>query len=190
MKFTAELVVRAYANGYFPMQEPGSGEVGWYKPDPRAIIPLDRFHTSHSLRRTLSKKKFTVTFDAAFSEVMQACADRPETWIGSEIFKVYQELYARGIGHSVEVWENGLLVGGLYGLVLGGAFFAESKFHRSTDASKVALYSLVERLNAKKFELLEVQFLTPHLKSLGAAEISEEEYDERLRKALESAATW
>lgn len=190
MKFSAELVIRAYANGYFPMQDPKTREIHWYRPDPRAILPLEEFHISHSLQRTLRKQIYTVTFDTAFAAVMKACAARAETWIGEDIFRVYQELSEHGLGHSVEVWQGTELAGGLYGLALGGAFFAESKFHVKTDASKVALAALVERLKHRRFSLLEVQFLTPHLQRLGAREIPGDEYDDRLAKALESDASW
>lgn len=180
-----ELLVGAYSKGYFPMPDQKTGEIHWYRPDPRAILPLDGFHVSHSLRKTLNKQLYSTTFDTAFNEVMQGCAKRPETWITDVFFTAYRELFRLGIGHSVEVWDkHGTLVGGLYGLSLNGAFFAESKFHTATDASKVALYFLVERLNKQGFQLLEVQFMTEHLKSLGAIELPDSEYILRLKKAL------
>lgn len=174
----------AYANGYFPMPDPDSGEIGWYRPDPRAILPLDGFHCSRSLQKTLRSRKFTLSFDKAFAEVMEGCAERAETWINDEFRRAYQELYSRGYAHSVEVWEKSELVGGVYGVSLNAAFFAESMFHRATDASKVALFHLVEHLRRQNFLLLEVQFLTPHLASLGAIEIPGVDYDARLQRAI------
>jgi leucyl/phenylalanyl-tRNA--protein transferase len=174
----------AYAQGYFPMPHPDSGEILWFRPDPRAILPLEGFHLSRSLKRSMRKSGFRVTFDTAFREVMESCADRPDTWITEEFFAAYGALFLQGFAHSVEIWMGDRLVGGVYGVTLGGAFFAESKFHRETDASKAALFHLVERLKARGFSLLEVQFLTEHLASLGAVEISDEEYQARLAQAL------
>lgn len=168
------------------MPDPGSGEIGWYRPDPRAIIPLDGFHVSRSLRRTLKKNIFTTTSDRAFTDVMRACSARPDTWITEEFINTYTELYRRGFAHSIEVWQDDILVGGVYGVSINGAFFAESMFHRATDASKVALKFLVEHMKKQKMILLEVQFLTPHLKSLGAIEIADESYIDKLELALAS----
>jgi len=183
-QLTAELLLRAYANGYFPMAEPQTGEIGWFHPDPRAILPLDGFHLSRSLKKVIDKKNFRVSFDTAFDSVMAGCADRDDTWISDEIFRVYGQLFNLGYGHSVEVWHEGELAGGLYGVALGGAFFAESKFHRVTNASKVAVWALVERMKKSGMSLLEVQYLTPHLASLGAIEVTDREYKRRLRDAL------
>lgn len=180
-----ELLRAAYAQGYFPMPHPETDEIMWFRPDPRAVIPLDGFHVSQSLRRTLKRGIFSVTRDTAFTEVMLCCADREETWITPEFLHAYGQLHEQGHAHSVEVWDKmGNLVGGVYGVSLGGAFFAESKFHRSTDASKVALYHLVEHLRSRKFLLLEVQFMTPHLARLGATPVSDSEYQKRLAAAL------
>lgn len=181
---TAKLLVKAYANGYFPMGDIESDEISWYRPDPRAILPLDGFHLSRSLQRSLRKNAWTVTFDTAFETIMRACGNRSETWITEEFVRAYGELHEAGLGHSVEVWRGDQLVGGAYGLSLGAAFFAESKFHTETDASKAALYFLVERLRQNQFQLFEVQFLTSHLSTLGAIEISATEYEARLEKAL------
>ena len=181
---TCELLVQAYANGYFPMADNETGEISWYQPDPRAIIPLEHFHVSRSLNKTLRQKSFEVTFDKDFEGVMRACANRDETWISEEFVRVYTELHEKGFAHSVEVWSEGTLVGGTYGVTIRGAFFAESKFHKKTDASKVALYHLVERLKKSGFVLLEVQFLTPHLERLGAVEISGDEYETLLEMAF------
>ena len=163
----------------------GSGEILWFRPDPRAIIPLDGFHISRSLARTLRRGIFEVRVDTDFEGVMRGCADRPEgTWISERFVEVYGALHRAGKAHSVEAWRDGRLVGGAYGLALGGAFMAESMFHRETDASKVALAALVQRLWERNFTLLDVQYVTPHLESLGAIEISRREYERRLARAL------
>ena len=166
------------------MPDPDTGEIQWYNPDPRAIIPLDKFHCSRSLKRTLRKGIFSYSLNQDFLGVMEGCADRASTWINHEFKNSYFGLYQEGFAHSVEVCQNGMLVGGVYGVALGGAFFAESKFHRVTDASKVALFYLVEHLKKKGFILLEVQFLIPHLERLGAIEISREKYQLILQQAL------
>lgn len=178
------LVLTAYAQGVFPMGATRQRLVTWHRPDPRAILPLDGFHLSRSLARTLKRGGFRVTFDQCFTEVMQGCAEDRPVWITPEFIRVYSELHARGHAHSVEVWRDDLLAGGLYGLQIQSAFFAESKFHRVTDASKVALHALVRRLSEQGFELLEVQYLTEHLARLGAIEISGAEYERRLALAL------
>ena len=186
MVLTVEILCSAYAQGYFPMPNSETGEIEWYRPDPRAIFPLDGFHVSKSLRKTIRSNVYAVTYDRAFERVMRECAKRgpDETWITEEFVEAYTEMHRKGLAHSVEVWGGEELVGGTYGVALGGAFFAESKFHRKTDASKVALYSLVERLKATGYALLEVQFLTPHLESLGAIAIPDEEYVEKLTAAI------
>ncbi|MCB9228592.1 MAG: leucyl/phenylalanyl-tRNA--protein transferase [Deltaproteobacteria bacterium] len=179
-----ELLYAAYSQGYFPMPDQEGEDILWFRPDPRAIIPLDGFHVSRSLRKTLRKQLFQVTFDQSFQDVMLGCASHPETWISQEFVDVYGQMFAVGLAHSVEIWHRDILVGGTYGVSLGGAFFAESKFHRMTDASKVALYYLVERLKEGGYTLLECQFLTEHLKSLGAVEISDSQYIHQLKEAL------
>lgn len=160
--------------------------IGWFSPDPRGIIPLDDFYVPSRLARVLRSERFDVAADLAFEDVMRACAaDRDEgTWISDEILECYTALYRLGIAHSVEVRREGRLVGGLYGVHLGGAFFGESMFHRETDASKVALASLVDRLRRRSFALLDVQWLTPHLAQFGAIEIPRPEYLARLQQAL------
>lgn len=183
-----QLLIYAYSNGYFPMPDPGTGQVGWFRPDPRAIIPLDGFHASRSLMRKVKKNVFSVTIDQAFTDIMKACAARPGTWITPEFISAYTELFRRGYAHSVEVWHGKNLAGGLYGVSLSGAFFAESMFHTETDASKLALLHLVDRMKARGMSLLEVQFLTPHLASLGAIEVSDEVYLKLLQQALASAS--
>jgi leucyl/phenylalanyl-tRNA--protein transferase len=181
---SAELLLHAYRNGVFPMAMDG-GEIGWFSPDPRAIIPLDdRFHVPHGLRRTLKKNVFEVRVDTAFAQVLDGCARRRETWISDEIRVSYLNLHRIGHAHSVEAWQGGTLAGGLYGVAIGGAFFGESMFHEVTDASKVALHALVERLKARNFTLLDIQWITPHLATFGAEEIARKLYLSRLRKAL------
>lgn len=189
-RLTPELLCVAYSDGFFPMPDPATGKILWFNPDPRAIIPLDGFHVSRSLARTLRRADFRVSYDEAFGEVMQACGDRGETWITPEFHAAYGRMHELGLAHSVEVWRDKALVGGVYGVALGGAFFAESKFHRATDMSKVALFHLVEKLNLLGFTLLEVQFLTPHLQKLGAVEISADRYHALLRQAIRKKARW
>lgn len=184
------LLLGAYANGYFPMPEPKTEEIQWYFPDPRAILPLDKFHCSKSLAKKVKQGIFSYTTDQDFLGVMKGCAARKETWINDEFIRVYSELHRLGFAHSVEVWRQKKLVGGVYGVSIGGAFFAESKFHSETDASKVALYYLVRELNKRGFGLLEVQFLTPHLKSLGAEEIPAKKYSTLLKKAVAQEQKW
>jgi leucyl/phenylalanyl-tRNA--protein transferase len=184
------LLLRAYASGYFPMADSASGEIAWYSPDPRAIIPLDEFKIPRSLRQVIRKGVFEVRIDTAFEEVIHACAKRKETWISDEIIGSYCELYRRGFAHSVESWHDAVLAGGLYGVALGGAFFGESMFSLSRDASKVALAALVGRLKDKKFSLLDTQFSTPHLARFGTKEIPREEYLALLRQAVQSPASF
>lgn len=160
-------------------------EVFWVDPVRRGIIPLDGFHVSRSLRRTLRQGRFQVTFNQAFAEVLAGCAGREATWISQSIAALYSELHAQGWAHSTEVWLDEELAGGIYGVALGAAFFGESMFSRRTDASKVALYHLIERLKARSFELFDTQFLTPHLASLGAVEISRAAYRKILFRAIE-----
>lgn len=179
-----QILVAAYSQGFFPMPDDQTGEIRWFRPDPRAVIPLDAFHISRSLRRRFNRKDFNVTFNHAFREVMKACAHREDTWINAEFLYAYGRLHELNKAHSVEIWRNDLLIGGIYGVSLGGAFFAESMFHREADASKIALLVLIQHLNERQFTLLECQFLTAHLKSLGAIEIPDQEYIKRLKLAL------
>lgn len=160
------------------------GEIAWFSPDPRGIIPLDTFHVPHGLRRVAKKGVFEVKFDTAFEEVLRACAERAETWISEQIIQSYLNLYALGFAHSVEAWKNQQLVGGLYGVSIQGAFFGESMFHRETDASKIALMALVDRLRSRRFTLLDTQYITPHLRMFGAIEISKRQYLRMLHQAL------
>jgi leucyl/phenylalanyl-tRNA---protein transferase len=185
-----DFLLTAYANGYFPMADSRTNAIRWYSPDPRAILPLDRLHVARSLRQTIKKNIFRITLDTAFDNVIHACAEREETWISEEIFRSYHELHRLGFAHSVESWHGGRLVGGLYGVALHGAFFGESMFSRMRDASKVALAALVERLREQKFKLLDTQFITPHLASLGAIEIPRDEYLSLLKHALKIKPTF
>ena len=184
-EITADLLLRAYSIGLFPMAEDAdSRELFWVEPEQRGIFPLDGLAVSRSLAKIVRSDRFEVSADAAFETVMKACANRDKTWINAEILRLYGELHERGRAHSIEVREDGELVGGLYGVSLGAAFFGESMFHVARDASKVALVHLVARLRLGGYRLLDTQFLTPHLASLGAAEISRADYRERLSEAL------
>ena len=185
-ELTPDLVLQGYAVGAFPMADP-DGEIYWFSPDPRCIFELDQFRVPRSLRPVLNQGRFEVRIDTCFREVIGACANRREgTWISDAIIEVYSELHAWGFAHSVECWRDEILAGGLYGVAIGGAFFGESMFHRQTDASKVALVGLVERLRAREFTLLDTQWPTPHLQRFGAVEIPREEYLQRLRDAVEA----
>ncbi|MCB1396117.1 MAG: leucyl/phenylalanyl-tRNA--protein transferase [Rhodobacter sp.] len=187
MRLTPELIVRAYAGGVFPMAESAeSDEVHWFEPRQRGVLPLDGFHVSRSLGKTRRQGGFTFSCDRDFAGVLAACADRPATWINPEIARVFTELHGLGLAHSVEVWtSDGALAGGVYGLALGGAFFAESMVSRVTGGSKMALAELVARLRGAGFALLDTQYLTPHLATLGGIEISRAVYRTRLAEALE-----
>jgi len=179
------LLLQGYATGIFPMADSrDADELFWVEPRNRAIIPLDQFHVSRSLRRTLRSGRFTVTHDRDFAAVIAGCADREETWINAEIERAMLVLHASGHAHSIEVWRGDCLVGGLYGVKLGRAFFGESMFSRETDASKIALAWLVARLKAGNFTLLDCQFMTEHLASLGAVSVSRETYVALLSAAL------
>ena len=182
---TPGLLLRAYAAGVFPMAEARDDPVlHWVDPPRRGVLPLQGFHMSRSLRRRLARAPWHATVDTAFAAVMEGCADRPETWINRPIFETCCILHARGFAHSVEVWEGEDLVGGVYGVALGAAFFAESMFSRRTDASKAALAWLVDRLRTGGFVLCDTQFLTPHLERLGGQEIARATYRLRLAEAL------
>ncbi|HEY6047500.1 MAG TPA: leucyl/phenylalanyl-tRNA--protein transferase [Sphingomicrobium sp.] len=179
------LLLEGYATGIFPMADSREADdLFWVEPRNRAIIPLDRFHVSRSLKRTLRSGRFSVTHDRDFAAVIAGCADREETWINAELERAMLALHGSGHAHSIEVWHGEKLVGGLYGVKLGRAFFAESMFSRMTDASKVALAWLVARLKAGNFTLLDCQFMTEHLASLGAIAITRETYVALLSAAL------
>lgn len=183
MLLTPELVLTAYRQGYFPMAEP-DGELYWHCPDPRAVIPLDGVKVSRSLRKTIARGMYEIRFDTAFEAVMCACADRKETWISDDIVEVYTQLHDLGYAHSVEAWLDNRLVGGLYGVAMGGAFFGESMFSYERDASKVAFVKLIERLRQRDFVLLDSQYINPHMASLGAIEVSRPVFLYQLELAL------
>lgn len=188
-EITPDILLRAYAMGIFPMAEQREDEtIHWVDPRRRGILPLDGFHVSRSLARRMRRGGFAVTTDRAFGQVVTACADRGETWISRRIQRLYQGLHDLGRAHSLEVWSGDDLVGGVYGVVLGAAFFGESMFSRVTDGSKIALAHLVDRLRAGGFRLFDTQFLTPHLASLGGVEITRAAYHKLLAEALEGEA--
>lgn len=184
-----DLLISAYASGWFPMAVEG-GEIRWFSPDPRGIVPLDAFMPPRRLERVWRQRRFEIRIDTAFDAVIRACAeierdpDDPGTWITEEIVESYNALHARGLAHSVEAWRDSRLVGGLYGVALGGAFFGESMFHRETDASKIALMALVERLRDRGYQLLDTQWTTAHLARFGAVDVPRREYLRRLERAL------
>jgi leucyl/phenylalanyl-tRNA--protein transferase len=188
-----DLLLRAYRLGLFPMAESRASQtLHWLDPEMRGVLPLDQFHLPRSLMKTLRSGKFTVTADADFPGTIAACAaareNRPETWINREIERLFTELFHLGFAHSVETWQNGQLVGGLYGASLGGAFFGESMFSTATDASKVALVHLLARLRLSGFTLLDTQFITTHLARFGAVEITRADYHNLLAQAVEIPA--
>lgn len=190
MQLTPDLLLRAYRMGVFPMGEPATGRLTWHAPDPRGVLPLGGFHVPASLARLVRQRRFRVTSDRAFEAVVRACADRPATWITEEIIQVYAALHRQGRAHSVECWQEGRLAGGLYGVALGGAFFGESMFHRASNASKVALVHLVQRLRRGGYVLLDTQYVTPHLEQFGAEALPHAAYERRLARALRTDATW
>jgi leucyl/phenylalanyl-tRNA---protein transferase len=188
-RLTPELIVAAYAEGLFPMGiSARSPVVRWMEPEARGVMPLEGLRISRSLARRRRRGGFRFSADTAFDLVVAACADRPETWINPPIARVFGELHALGLAHSVEVWEDGALAGGVYGLALNGAFFAESMVSGRTDGSKLALAELVARLRAGGYRLMDTQYLTPHLASLGGVEIGRAEYRRRLADALATTA--
>ncbi len=179
----SEVLLQGYRLGVFPMAM-DDGEIEWFSPDPRAILPLDGFHIPHTLERVARKRSLEIRINRSFAEVMHQCALRPETWINDEIIESYTRLHQLGHAHSVEAWQDGTLAGGLYGVAIGGAFFGESMFHHVRDASKIALLGLVERLRERRFTLLDTQWLTPHLKKFGAIAIPRPEYLHLLNTAV------
>jgi leucyl/phenylalanyl-tRNA--protein transferase len=187
MRIPPDKLLLAYANGIFPMAE--EGEILWFSPERRGLIPLDeRFHIPHGLKRRLKQQPFELRWNTAFHEVMLGCASRKETWIDDSIVASYMELHRLGHAHSVECWDSDGLQGGLYGVSLPGVFFGESMFSRKTDASKIALVELVTRLRGHGFQLLDTQWLTPHLKTFGGHEVPREEYLRLLETALASGS--
>jgi len=194
-ELTPEILLRAYAVGIFPMgQSAEDRRLAWFDPDPRGILPLDRFHLPRRLARTMRTTHFTVTADIAFEAVIDECASavlkRPTTWISGRLRAACVALHRMGFAHSIEIWNGDTLVGGLYGVALGGAFFGESMFSRARDASKIALVHLVARLRAGGFVLLDTQFATMHLMQFGTVEIPRAEYRSRLATALRQSANF
>lgn len=184
------ILLEAYTQGIFPMADE-DGQLNWYTCDPLAVIELERFHVSRTLRQRYRQRRFELTVNRDFRGVIDGCADRPDgTWISREIREAYIELHRLGFAHSVEAWKDGALGGGLYGVSLGGAFFGESMFYRITDASKIALVFLVERMKDRGFVLLDTQFTTDHLRKFGCIEISRDDYLRRLHQALQIETTF
>lgn len=189
LELTPELLLRAYGAGVFPMAESAaSDKIFWVDPRLRGVLPLDRFHLSRSLRKRLMRGGYSISVDRAFDRVVQACADREETWINPQIMGLYSGLHNLGFAHSLEVWQEDALIGGLYGVRIGAAFFGESMFSVARDGSKIALAHLVARLRHGGFTLLDTQFTTPHLARLGAVEIPRARYREWLEGALQREA--
>lgn len=190
-RLTPDILLRAYAIGIFPMAESREDPtIHWVDPRWRGVFPLDGFHVSRSLAKAIRRADYRVTVNTAFDDVVAACADREETWINAEIFTLYQQLHRAGFAHSLEVHADTGLIGGVYGVAIGGAFFGESMFSRRRDGSKIALAWLVHRLQAGGFSLLDTQFLTPHLASLGAVQISRRAYHRRLAEAIAQPASF
>lgn len=192
-RIPTELLLKAYASGVFPMAESATDpEVFWVRPEERGVIPLDSFHVPRSLRKAIRQGRFGIQVDTSFSEVVDACAEeraeRRSTWINGPIREAYQKLFEEGHCHCVEAWREGRLVGGLYGVRLGRAFFGESMFSREADASKVCLVYLVERLRQRGFILLDTQFTTDHLKRFGAVDVPRDRYEKMLEEALQGEA--
>jgi leucyl/phenylalanyl-tRNA---protein transferase len=192
---TPELILRAYRAGIFPMAEDAaSDDLFWVSPEKRGIIPLDASHTSKSLRKTLKSHPYSMKVDTDFEAVIEGCAtagtERDTTWINAAIRRLYGALFKRGDVHTVEVWDGPALVGGLYGVSMGAAFFGESMFHRKTDCSKIAMAHLLDRLRAGGYRLCDTQFVTDHLKTFGGIEIPREDYEVRLADALQHEGDW
>ena len=183
MEISPELVIAAYRQGIFPMGDDENDLIYWFRPDPRAILPLEDFHIPRSLQHAMDNGEFEVTANRAFTDVMIGCGEGRPVWITDRIHDLYNQLHELKKAHSVEVWNGDELIGGIYGVQIGGVFMAESKFHRVTNASKIALVKLVERLREGGFALLDVQYLTDHLRQFGVLEISNAEYLLRLEKA-------
>ena len=180
----SDLLLEAYRLGVFPMAME-NGEIRWFSPEPRTILPLDSFHVPHGLKRERRARAIEIRINTSFEAVLRACAERADTWINDEIVESYARLHELGHAHSVEAWEGNELVGGLYGVAIGGAFFGESMFHRTTGASKIALWALVDHLRERRFALLDTQWLTPHLKQFGAREIPRQLYLHLLNDAID-----
>lgn len=194
MSLDAPTLLYAYSRGYFPMADPDDGQLYWYDPDPRAIIPLESAHVPRRLARTIRQGVFEIRYDSSFEAVLHGCAasapGRETTWLSEELERLYAELHHLGFAHSAEAYREGELVGGVYGVCLGGFFAGESMFSRSRDASKVALVSLLARLRERGYALFDVQFMNPHLRQFGAREIPRQAYKQRLAAALRERPRW
>lgn len=189
LELTPWLIRYAYEEGAFPMTME-DGEVEWFQPRQRALFPIEGIHVSRSLRKTIQKGIFEIKFDTAFEQVMRGCLRPNGNWISEDFIRVYTLIHHEGWGHSAECWLDGELVGGVYGIAIGACFCAESMFHRVTDASKVALWAMVDECRSKGFDLFDAQIMNPHLRSLGAYEISHLEYMEKLQEALVKSTSW
>ena len=185
----SDLLLEAYRLGVFPMAME-NGEIRWFSPEPRTILPLDDFHVPHGLKRERRAQGIEIRINTRFADVIRGCAARADTWINDEIIESYTRLHELGAAHSVEAWSANELVGGLYGVTIGGAFFGESMFHHTSGASKIALWALVERLRERRFTLLDTQWLTPHLEQFGAREIPRSLYLHLLNEAVELPRTF
>ncbi len=183
--FGPELLVRAYKEGYFPMADSYDGNIYWHSPDPRAIFPLDKIKTPRSIKQSINKNNFSFSINKDFKKVITLCADREDTWISDEIIAAFVQLHNIGYAHSVETWNDNKMVGGLYGVSIGAAFFGESMFNHVPDASKSAFYYLVNHIKSRNFMLLDTQYINHHTALLGAIEIPRIQYLKILRKAIE-----
>ena len=184
--FNEEVLINAYCHGYFPMGEEDTDEIEWYRPDPRAIFPLGEFHVSRSLARKIKKRDYEIRINTCFQDIIRHCRKQHSegVWITEKMMAMYSSLHAKGFAHSLEVYKNNQLAGGLYGVAIGGAFFGESMFHLQTDCSKIALCELVFRMKQKGMILLDTQFSTPHLERFGVKNVPDSEYYKLLRKAI------
>lgn len=188
-ELTPALIRLAYSEGLFPMTME-DGEVGWFQPIQRALFPIEGIHVSRSLRKTIDRGVFEIKFDTSFEDVMRSCLRPNDNWISDEFIRVYTEIHHEGWGHCAECWHDRKLVGGVYGIALGGCFCAESMFHRETDASKVALWAMVNKCRETGFTLFDVQIMNPHLKSLGAFEVPHRKYMRLLHDAMTVRTAW
>ncbi len=179
-----EILIEAYSEGYFPMAESCNGDIYWHSPDPRAIIPFNDVKIPRTVKQRIKRENWDFHFNTSFERVIRLCSDREETWINEEIIQTYTELHYYGYAHSIETWGGHKLVGGLYGVTIGGAFFGESMFNLVSDASKAAFYALIERLKERNFVLLDSQYINPHTKMLGAIELPRIYYLQLLKKAI------
>ena len=190
-ELTPEMIFAGYREGWFPMMvDEETNETGWFQPKKRCLFPIEGIKASHSLQKTIRQNRFEVKFDTSFQQVIENCRRPDGNWINEDFIRIYTQIHQQGWGHCAECWIDENLVGGVYGIAIRGVFFAESMFHRETDASKVALFALVETCRAKGFVLFDAQIMNPHLRSLGAFEVSNREYQSMLRQALQVQTEW